>query len=135
MSDDDGILARITDRSRAILRLSAAFSKQFAHREIGPQDLLDALAHMRGISDVVLAELGYPKKELPEPLPDADRMIGASESLKPIVAEAHEQARLLGHSYPGTEHLLLALAVTNPEVLPDSKAARSLVLELLGCDE
>ncbi len=134
MSEDPESLNRTTDRARKTVRLSAAFSKQFAHQEIEPQDLLDALAHMGGISELVLRELEYPRKEAPEPVADADRMIDASKSLMAILAEAHEQGRLLGHSYSGTEHLLLALAHTHSELLPDSNAVRSLVLEILGCD-
>jgi ATP-dependent Clp protease ATP-binding subunit ClpA len=132
MNDYPRLLDRMTDRTRKVVRLSAAFSRQFAHQEIEPQDLLDALAHMGGISDHILAELGYIRKELPEPIRDADRLIDASESLEPIVAEAHAQAHYLGHHYVGTEHLLLALAHINPELTPDARATRMLILEILG---
>ncbi len=134
MNEDDGLLSRLTDRTRKVVRLSAAFSHEAGHQEIEPQDILDALAHMGGISDVVLAETGYLKKQAPKAISDADRMIGASESLRVVITEAHEQARLLGHHYVGTEHLLLALAHTNPQLLPDPNAVRPCVLEILGHD-
>jgi ATP-dependent Clp protease ATP-binding subunit ClpA len=59
-------------------------------------------------------------------------LIAASASLGSIIATAHEQARLLGHDYVGTEHLLLALAHSHPELLPDPQAVRPLILDILG---
>ena len=132
MSEAEQSLKRMTDLARKVVRLAAAFSQQSMHQEIEPQDLLDALAHLRGISDVVLAEIGYPKKKAPNAISDADQLIAASASLGSIIAIAHEQARLLGHGYVGTEHLLLALAHTHPELLPDPQAVRPLILEILG---
>lgn len=114
------------------MRLAAAFSKQSGHIAIEPQDLLDALAHLGGISDVVLAELGYRKKKRPTPNRDADQLFIASTPLAAIVAEAHEQARQLGHGYVGTEHLLLALAHKHPELILDGEAIRRQVRALLG---
>lgn len=132
MGDDCELLSRMTDRTRKVVRLSAAFSKQFGHREIDAQDLLDALAHLGGISDAVLSEMDYLKKEIPEPDLDAERRIEASQCLRAIVTEAHEQARLLGHNYVGTEHLLLALAQTNPALVPVPEMVRPAVLQILG---
>jgi ATP-dependent Clp protease ATP-binding subunit ClpC len=132
MSESHGLLSRMTDRTRKVVHLSAAFSRRLGHREIDAQDLLDALAHMGGISDVVLSKLGYSKKEAPEPDSDAERRIEASECLRTIVAEAHEQARSLGHSYVGTEHLLLAMAQTNPSLVQHYHRVRAEILALLG---
>ena len=126
------LMDRMTDRSRNVLRLSAAFSRQFAHVDIEPQDLLDALAHLDGVSDAVLVRQGYAKKSPPPPLADADRLLDAAKLLQPIVAEAHNQATLLGHGYVGTEHLLLALLLTNPELTPDPRETRLSVLQILG---
>jgi hypothetical protein len=115
--------------------MSAAFSKKFAHDDIQPQDLLDALAHLHGISDVVLSDQGYARKALPKPLLDADRVLESSAHLRTIVTESHEQAHQLGHHYVGTEHLLLALMKTNPELMPDAKAVCASVLDVLGLSE
>jgi len=132
MSETPELLNGVTDRTRDVMRLSAAFSKRFSHQDIEPQDLLDALAHKGGISDVALAEAGYARKEGPKAISDADRVIGASASLKVIVTEARELARLLGHNYVGTEHLLLTLVRTNPELLNDPAQTRRNILRMLG---
>jgi ATP-dependent Clp protease ATP-binding subunit ClpA len=135
MRDEPELLGRMTDRARKVVRLSAAFSEQFSHNDIEPEDLLDALAHIGGISDVVLAEVGYLRKKAPKVIAGVDRLSSPSERINSIVAEAHEQARLLGHGYVGSEHLLLALANTNAELFTDPAAVRLKVLQILGLAE
>ena len=122
----------MTDRARRVMRLSAAFSRHFAHQSIEPRDVLAALAHKGGISDHVLADAGYAKKQKPRPIADADRILDAAEGLQPILGEAYEQARSLGHNYIGTEHLLLSLAKLHPELFPDANGIRRSVLDVLG---
>ena len=69
---------------------------------------------------------------MPHPVVDADRLIETTAFLKGVFAESREQARLLGHSYVGTEHLLLALARTTPHLFSDSAAIRLKILRILG---
>jgi hypothetical protein len=132
MNELPELLNGVTDRTRDVIRLSAAFSMQFLHSDIAPEDLVDALAHKGGISDLALAESGYVRKERPKPIPEADHIIGRSATLKVIMTDARELARLLGHDYVGTEHLLLTLARTNPDLLHDPAQARRSVLRILG---
>ena len=122
----------MTDRTRMVLGIAAAYSRQLAHRDIEPQDLLDALAQTGGISDHVLEEIGYKRKKLPVMFADAEQVACASETLRLIAAEAREQSILLGHDYVGTEHFLLALAYIKPELTLDYDAMRARVTELLG---
>ncbi|MGD9720159.1 MAG: Clp protease N-terminal domain-containing protein [Pirellulales bacterium] len=126
----------MTDRTRKVLRIAAAFSRQNGHSDIEPQDLLDALAHTYGISDHVLKEMGYQRKILPVMFADAekaDQVVCASETLPSMVAQARERSQSLGHDYVGTEHVLLALARMHPELTPDYQTLRARIVELLGC--
>jgi ATP-dependent Clp protease ATP-binding subunit ClpA len=126
------LLEQMTDRARHLVRLAAAYSEEFSHSEIEPNDLLDALAHGAGISEHVLRATGYAQKEMPDVSLAAEQRIEESAHLNAILNESHEQARRLGHKYAGTEHLLLAMASIHRELFDDPEIIRREVLQILG---
>src|SRR5437016_9207397 len=115
-----GPFDRFNDRAKRVLALAQDEAIRFNHNYIGTEHLLLGLVREgEGVAARVLDSLGV---ELSKVRTAVELMIGRGTSTtapseitlhprtKKIVELAIEEARKLGHSHVGTEHLLLGLA-------------------------
>ncbi|MGQ9904398.1 MAG: ATP-dependent Clp protease ATP-binding subunit [Anaerolineae bacterium] len=111
-------LQRFTQRARRVLILAQEEAERLSHNYIGTEHLLLGLVkEENGVAGRVLRELGARPDRVAEMV---ERMTGAGRRApagkldltprtKQVVEFAVDEARKLGHSYIGTEHLLLGL--------------------------
>ena len=113
-----GKIDRFTQRARRVLQLANEEAERLSHNYIGTEHLLLGIVKEEsGIAGRVLRELGAkPDRvaEMVERMTGAGRRASASKldltpRTKQVLEYAVEEARKLGHSYIGTEHLLLGL--------------------------
>lgn len=109
---------RFTKRARRVLQLAQEEAQRLNHNYIGTEHLLLGLVREEnGVAVKVLQELGV---EAPQVIRAVERTVGRGErvpfgkpSLAPrtkrVIELAVDEARLMGHHYIGTEHLLLGL--------------------------
>jgi hypothetical protein len=109
---------RFTDRARTVLTLAQDEAQRFDHNYLGTEHLLlGLLREGDGTAAEVLARLGV---ELPKARMAVEFIVGRGD--RPVVGEVGltprakrvieltiDEARTLGHSSIGTEHLLLGL--------------------------
>jgi ATP-dependent Clp protease ATP-binding subunit ClpC len=113
-----GKIDRFTQRARRVLQLANEEAERLSHNYIGTEHLLLGIVKEEsGIAGRVLRELGAKPDRVAEMV---ERMTGAGRRAsaakldltprtKQVLEYAVEEARKLGHSYIGTEHLLLGL--------------------------
>ena len=105
------------DRAKRVLALAEDEAQRFNHSYIGPEHLLLGLSRESdGVAARALESLGV---TLPKLRAAAESVIGRgettvgkidlSETTRSAISKARYEARKLGHSYIGTEHLLLGL--------------------------
>jgi ATP-dependent Clp protease ATP-binding subunit ClpA len=105
------------DRAKRVLALAQDEAQRFNHPYIGPEHLLLGLSREgEGVAGRTLESLGA---NLPRLRAAAESVIGRgqttvekielSESANSAISKARFEARKLGHSHIGTEHLLLGL--------------------------
>jgi ATP-dependent Clp protease ATP-binding subunit ClpC len=111
-------LERFTQRARRVLTLAQEEAERLSHNYIGTEHLLLGLIREEnGVAGRVLRELGAKPERVAEMV---ERMTGAGRRApagkldltprtKQVIEYAVDEARKLGHSYIGTEHLLLGL--------------------------
>lgn len=111
-------LERFTQRARRVLTLAQEEAERLSHNYIGTEHLLLGLIREEnGIAGRVLRDLGAKSERVAEMV---ERMTGAGRRApagkldltprtKQVIEYAVDEARKLGHSYIGTEHLLLGL--------------------------
>ncbi len=111
-------LERFTQRARRVLTLAQEEAERLSHNYIGTEHLLLGLIREEnGIAGRVLRDLGAKPERVAEMV---ERMTGAGRRASPgkldltprtkqVIEYAVDEARRLGHSYIGTEHLLLGL--------------------------
>lgn len=110
---------RFTDRVRQILALASQEAKRFNHEYVGTEHiLLGLLQDSGGIATQVLLSLAVDIDEL---LLEVQKMVRSGQEMVTIgklpqtrhainvLDYAEKEARLLGNSFVGTEHLLLGL--------------------------
>lgn len=108
---------RFTDRARRVVVLSQEVARRGGAQEVTSGHLLHALCvEVEGVAGQLLAELGLDAKLLEDEL---TRLVGSTQMSNghiPFTAEAKRMLQLslrealqFGHTYIGTEHLLLAL--------------------------
>jgi len=110
---------RFNDRAKRVLALAQDEAIRFNHNYMGPEHLLLGLVREgEGVAARVLNRLGI---ELSNVRHEVEKTIGRGESTaspseitlipraKKVIELAIDEARLLGHSHVGTEHLLLGL--------------------------
>src|SRR4026209_848391 len=128
-------LDKFTDRARKVLTLAQDEAQRFNHNYIGTEHLLLGLVREgEGVAARALDSLGV---ELSKVRASVESIIGRGDSTKTpseitlsprtkkVIEFAIDEARKLGHSHVGTEHLLLGLVREGGHV-----AAK--VLESLG---
>jgi ATP-dependent Clp protease ATP-binding subunit ClpC len=111
-------LERFTQRARRVLTLAQEEAERLSHNYIGTEHLLLGLIREEnGVAGRVLRDLGAKAERVAEMV---ERMTGAGRRTpagkldltprtKQVIEYAVDEARKLGHSYIGTEHLLLGL--------------------------
>src|SRR5438876_7998188 len=115
-----GPFDRFNDRAKRVLALAQDEAIRLHHDYIGPEHLLLGLVREgEGVAARVLDSLGV---ELSKLRTAAEFLIGRGDTTtspseitlhprtKKIIELAIDEARKLGHSHVGTEHLLLGLA-------------------------
>jgi ATP-dependent Clp protease ATP-binding subunit ClpC len=111
---------RFTDCGRSLLARANRQAQKLHHDYVGTEHILLGLAkEQQSVGAAVLMNLGVDFKKLKtevekfSPHKEAHEMTGAllpDEREKHVVKYAIEEARLLKHSYVGSEHLLLGLS-------------------------
>src|SRR5213596_150410 len=114
-----GPFDRFNDRAKRVLALAQDEAIRFNHNYIGPEHLLLGLVREgEGVAARVLDSLGV---ELSKVRTAVEFIIGRGDSTtspseitlsprtKKVIELAIDEARKLGHSHVGTEHLLLGL--------------------------
>jgi hypothetical protein len=126
-----GMFQRFTDRSRRVIYLAQEEARLLRHDHVGTEHLLLGLLYEgEGVAATALESLDISLEELRR---QVEERIGHGESTvaggipftpqaRRVLEQSLRQALLLGHSYLGTEHLLLGLLCEE-----DSVAARVLV--------
>jgi ATP-dependent Clp protease ATP-binding subunit ClpA len=130
-----GPFDRFNDRAKRVLALAQDEAIRLNHNYIGTEHLLLGLVREgEGVAALVLDSLGV---ELSKVRTAVERIIGRGESTaspseitlsprtKKVIELAIDEARKLGHSHVGTEHLLLAL-------VREGEGIASGILESLG---
>ncbi|TME29216.1 MAG: hypothetical protein E6I66_11600, partial [Chloroflexi bacterium] len=105
------------DRAKRVLALAQDEAQRFNHSYIGPEHLLLGLSREAdGVAARTLESLGATLLKLRGAAESvigrgetAVGSIGFSETTKSVISKARYEARKLGHSHIGTEHLLLGL--------------------------
>lgn len=126
---------RMTDRARKVMQLANQEAQRFNHEYVGTEHiLLDLVKEGTGIAGNVLQNLGVDvgkvrseTEKMLKPGPDFVTMgkLPLTPRAKKIVEAALDEAASLGHTYVGTEHLLLGC-------LQETEGVACIVLMNLG---
>ena len=141
---------RFTDRVRRVIYFARDEANRLQHDYIGTEHLLLGIVREgEGIAAKVLSKLDLDFEQIQQAVENMVKSTGSSLTIgeipftpraKRVLELAIEEARLLGHNYVGTEHLLLGLiregegvaAQVLSELGVDRKRVREEVLRLLG---
>lgn len=142
---------RFTERAQKVLALSQEEAVRLGHNNIGTEHiLLGLLREGDGIAAKALKDLGL---EVATIQAEVEKLIGIGKQpmqvihytprAKKVVELSQDEARKLGHSYVGTEHILLGLIREGEGVAArvlnnlgvSLNKARQQVLQLLGSNE
>jgi len=141
---------RFTDRVRRVIYYAREEANRLQHDYIGTEHLLLGIVREgEGIAARVLGKLDLDFEQIQQAVESMVKGTGATlivgeipftPRAKRVLELAIEEARLLGHNYVGTEHLLLGLiregegvaAQVLAELGVDRKRVREEVLRLLG---
>ncbi|MBN1825917.1 MAG: ATP-dependent Clp protease ATP-binding subunit [Candidatus Eisenbacteria bacterium] len=141
---------RFTERVRKVMYLAREEAGRLQHDYIGTEHLLLGIVREgEGIAATVLSNLGLDLDQIRQAVENMVSGSGGTLTVgeipftpraKRVLELAVEEARLLGHSYVGTEHLLLGLIREGEGVAAralidlgaDKKKVREETLKLLG---
>lgn len=145
------MFGRFTERAQKVLALSQEEAVRLGHNNIGTEHILLGLVREgNGIAAKALESLGLEVAKIQE---EVEKLIGAGKQpmqtihytprAKKVVELSQDEARKLGHSYVGTEHILLGLIREGEGVAArvlnnlgvSLNKARQQVLQLLGSNE
>ena len=127
---------RFTEKAIKVVMLAQEESRRLGHNFVGTEQiLLGLIGEGAGVATKVLKSMGV---NLKDARIEVERIIGRGSGFvaveipftpraKRVLEMAIEEARDLGHSYIGTEHILLAL-------LEEEDGVATRVLENLGAD-
>jgi hypothetical protein len=133
-SDADTGFSRFTPRTRNVVVAAHDAARAARNVEVDvPHLVLGLLSEREAIAARVLADQGVDldeldattRRRLPAPVPDGEDLgdvVPYSEDARAVLQGALGEALRLGHNYIGTEHLLLALLLEQPDALPDAAA-------------
>lgn len=145
------MFGRFTERAQKVLALSQEEAVRLGHNNIGTEHILLGLVREGdGIAGKALQSLGMEAEKIQE---GVEELIGVGKQpmktihytprAKKVVELSQDEARKLGHSYVGTEHILLGLIREGEGVAArvlnnlgvSLNKARQQVLQLLGSNE
>ncbi|WP_368653581.1 ATP-dependent protease ATP-binding subunit ClpC [Ornithinibacillus sp. 4-3] len=145
------MFGRFTERAQKVLALSQEEAIRLNHNNIGTEHiLLGLIREGDGIAAKGLQALGLETEKIQE---EVEKLIGVGNQpmqtihytprAKKVVELSQDEARKLGHSYVGTEHILLGLIREGEGVAArvlnnlgiSLNKARQQVLQLLGTNE
>ncbi|MBU5594702.1 ATP-dependent Clp protease ATP-binding subunit [Amphibacillus sp. MSJ-3] len=145
------MFGRFTERAQKVLALSQEEAIRLGHNNIGTEHiLLGLIREGEGIAAKALHSLGLETSQIQE---EVESLIGVGKKTsqtihytpraKKVIELSMDEARKLGHTYVGTEHILLGLiregegiaarVLNNLDV--SLNRARQQVLQLLGSNE
>lgn len=110
-------MSNLTPRAKKVLEESKKEAKKSGHAVVGTAHLLlSIIKSQQGVAFNVLTKLGVDHRAVGNLI--GEGLSGekqgqdpkASEELAKVMERADEEARGMGHSYVGTEHILLAIA-------------------------
>ncbi|HLS08858.1 ATP-dependent protease ATP-binding subunit ClpC [Lentibacillus sp.] len=145
------MFGRFTERAQKVLALSQEEAVRLGHNNIGTEHILLGLVREgNGIAAKALESLGLEVSKIQR---EVEKLIGTGKQpmqtihytprAKKVVELSQDEARKLGHSYVGTEHILLGLIREGEGVAArvlnnlgvSLNKARQQVLQLLGSNE
>lgn len=128
---------RFTERARKVILLAKEEAKRFNHDYIGTEHILLGLVKEgEGVAAVVFQKIGLSLQQIrleiekivkPGPSATISGDIPFTPKAKKAIELSGEEARVLGHNYIGTEHILLGL-------IKEGEGIASKVLLNLGLD-
>jgi ATP-dependent Clp protease ATP-binding subunit ClpC len=145
------MFGRFTERAQKVLALAQEEAHRLGHHNIGTEHiLLGLISEGEGIAAKALGALDLATDKIQE---EVEGLIGKGETkqqtihytprAKKVIELSMDEARKLGHSYVGTEHILLGLIREGEGVAArvlnnlgiSLNKARQQVLQLLGSNE
>lgn len=145
------MFGRFTERAQKVLSLSQEEALRLGHNNIGTEHILLGLIREReGIAAKALVALGLSLEKIQD---EVESLIGRGQEqltnpaytprAKKVIELSMDEARKLGHTYVGTEHILLGLIREGEGVAArvlnnlgiSLNKARQQVLQLLGSSE
>ncbi len=145
------MFGRFTERAQKVLALAQEEATRLGHNNIGTEHILLGLVREgEGIAAKALSALGLSPEKIQT---EVEQLIGRGEEgsktihytprAKKVIELSMDEARKLGHSYVGTEHILLGLIREGEGVAArvlnnlgvSLNKARQQVLQLLGSSE
>ncbi|WP_368658268.1 ATP-dependent protease ATP-binding subunit ClpC [Metabacillus halosaccharovorans] len=145
------MFGRFTERAQKVLALAQEEAVRLGHNNIGTEHiLLGLVSEGEGIAAKALLALGLGPDKIQKEVEgligrgqDASQTIHYTPRAKKVIELSMDEARKLGHSYVGTEHILLGLIREGEGVAArvlnnlgvSLNKARQQVLQLLGSNE
>ncbi|CAN2255550.1 ATP-dependent protease ATP-binding subunit ClpC [Bacillus vallismortis] len=145
------MFGRFTERAQKVLALAQEEALRLGHNNIGTEHILLGLVREgEGIAAKALEALGLGSDKIQK---EVESLIGRGQEMsqtihytpraKKVIELSMDEARKLGHSYVGTEHILLGLIREGEGVAArvlnnlgvSLNKARQQVLQLLGSNE
>ncbi|MCD7036549.1 ATP-dependent protease ATP-binding subunit ClpC [Metabacillus sp. GX 13764] len=145
------MFGRFTERAQKVLALAQEEAVRLGHNNIGTEHILLGLVREgEGIAAKALIALGLGPEKIQK---EVESLIGRGQDIsqtihytpraKKVIELSMDEARKLGHSYVGTEHILLGLIREGEGVAArvlnnlgvSLNKARQQVLQLLGSNE
>lgn len=145
------MFGRFTERAQKVLALAQEEAFRLGHNNIGTEHILLGLVREgEGIAAKALQALGLGSEKIQK---EVESLIGRGQEMsqtihytpraKKVIELSMDEARKLGHSYVGTEHILLGLIREGEGVAArvlnnlgvSLNKARQQVLQLLGSNE
>ena len=145
------MFGRFTERAQKVLALAQEEALRLGHNNIGTEHILLGLVREgEGIAAKALQALGLGSDKIQK---EVESLIGRGQEMsqtihytpraKKVIELSMDEARTLGHSYVGTEHILLGLIREGEGVAArvlnnlgvSLNKARQQVLQLLGSNE
>ena len=145
------MFGRFTERAQKVLALAQEEAIRLGHNNIGTENILLGLVREgEGIAAKALYGLGLGAEKIQKEVEnligkgqDTSQTIHYTPRAKKVIELSMDEARKLGHSYVGTEHILLGLIREGEGVAArvlnnlgvSLNKARQQVLQLLGSNE
>ncbi|OMP67974.1 ATP-dependent protease ATP-binding subunit ClpC [Domibacillus epiphyticus] len=145
------MFGRFTERAQKVLALAQEEAIRLGHNNIGTEHiLLGLIREGEGIAAKALYALGLGAEKIQEEVEEligkgdgASKTVHYTPRAKKVIELSMDEARKLGHSYVGTEHILLGLIREGEGVAArvlgnlgvSLNKARQQVLQLLGSSE